>query len=173
MTNLLKYIGDKSLKTDDEILKRWVSIGFLEGLNDNEVKLSLALIFEKTTNFLMIKRNRTDFDTLIFPIMRRIVDKILKNDVNGFFKGNEEEINAKKKHLIKNIDYIYILKKLNSLYLSLESIVASINEGNEIDLQAETVREFCEIITPALCRKFKDCDVFIKQNGEFIVFDKK
>jgi hypothetical protein len=66
------------------IMERWEGLNFLEGL-EGHVKENMATLFENEAKHLM--REATDssnsgsFETVVFPIIRRVFSKLLANDI--------------------------------------------------------------------------------------------
>ncbi len=65
-------------------VQRWEESGFLKG-TDGILKENLAMLFEQQTNHLL-KENTTatssgSFETVVFPIIRRVFSKLLANDI--------------------------------------------------------------------------------------------
>jgi hypothetical protein len=80
-------IGLKHQKAVREAtVNKWESLGFLEGL-DGHVRENIALLYENQASVLI---NETDtsggvstgsFETVVFPIVRRVFSKLLANDI--------------------------------------------------------------------------------------------
>jgi hypothetical protein len=68
----------------EAVQAKWDSLGFLDGLKGH-VKENMAQIFENEANHLMTEATVTDssgsFETVVFPIVRRIFSKLLANDI--------------------------------------------------------------------------------------------
>ena len=66
------------------IVERWDSLNFLEGLEGHK-KETIAQLFENQTKFLMNEAtdssNSGSFETVVFPIIRRVFSKLLANDI--------------------------------------------------------------------------------------------
>ena len=66
------------------IMERWEGLDFLQGL-EGHVKENMATLFENEANYLL--KEATDsssngsFETVVFPIIRRVFSKLLANDV--------------------------------------------------------------------------------------------
>lgn len=67
-----------------ETQSRWDSIGFLEGLKGH-VKENIAQLFENQATGLLTENTTTQssgsFETVVFPIVRRVFSKLLANDI--------------------------------------------------------------------------------------------
>lgn len=68
----------------EEVQTKWDSLGFLDGLKGS-VKENMAQLFENQANNLMYESTVTDssgsFETVVFPIVRRVFSKLLANDI--------------------------------------------------------------------------------------------
>ena len=66
------------------IMERWEGLNFLEGL-EGHVKENMATLFENEAKYLMKEATASDnsgsFETVVFPIIRRIFSKLLANDI--------------------------------------------------------------------------------------------
>lgn len=66
------------------IVERWDSLNFLEGLEGHK-KETIAQLFENQTKYLMNEAtdssNSGSFETVVFPIIRRVFSKLLANDI--------------------------------------------------------------------------------------------
>ena len=66
------------------IMERWEGLNFLEGL-EGHTKENIATLFENEAKFLMKEATASDnsgsFETVVFPIIRRIFSKLLANDI--------------------------------------------------------------------------------------------
>ena len=66
------------------IMERWEGLDFLQGL-EGHVKENMATLFENEANYLL--KEATDsssngsFETVVFPIIRRVFSKLLANDI--------------------------------------------------------------------------------------------
>ena len=75
---------DAQKKIRSEINKRWEDLGFCEGL-EGHMKENIATLYENEAKMLL--REATDasnsgsFETVVFPIVRRIFSKLLANDI--------------------------------------------------------------------------------------------
>ena len=90
MSHLLNsgQVGNTGLNYMKEIRRqtqsRWDSLGFLEGLQGH-VKENVAQLFENQATSLLAESttatNSGSFETVVFPIVRRVFSKLLANDV--------------------------------------------------------------------------------------------
>lgn len=66
------------------IMERWEGLNFLEGL-EGHTKENIATLFENQAKFLMKEATASDnsgsFETVVFPIIRRVFSKLLANDI--------------------------------------------------------------------------------------------
>ena len=66
------------------IMERWEGLNFLEGL-EGHTKENIATLFENEAKFLMREatdaNNSGSFETVVFPIIRRVFSKLLANDI--------------------------------------------------------------------------------------------
>ena len=67
-----------------EINKRWDALGMTEGLK-GVVKENVATLFENEAKALLSEATASDnsgsFETVVFPIIRRVFSKLLANDI--------------------------------------------------------------------------------------------
>ena len=78
-------IGLKHLKTIREnTIKKWDDLGFLEGLKGH-VKENIAQLYENQASHLINESTEASsagsFETVVFPIVRRVFSKLLANDI--------------------------------------------------------------------------------------------
>ena len=68
----------------EEVVDRWSDLGLLEGL-DGYQKDTIAQIYENQANVLLKEGTDTSsagsFETVVFPIIRRVFSKLLANDI--------------------------------------------------------------------------------------------
>lgn len=71
-------------KLREDVEKRWSSLGFTEGLEGN-IKENVAMLYENEAKHLLHEATASDnsgsFETVVFPIIRRIFSKLLANDI--------------------------------------------------------------------------------------------
>lgn len=165
----IKY--GKELSEEEDIINFWSSLGFLEGLNGFNKKHT-ALAYDRISKHLDKNINGDEkFESTIYPVIRRIIGGLA--EVFFYSRGsNETEDEAKRMYLIKNLDVVDILNNLIDSYDELIRVVERLNKNNEIDLEAETVALFCDIKIRALSRILSNYDIFIKKNGEDMLFTK-
>ena len=74
----------KSAEARKTIMERWEGLGFLNGL-DGYLKESMATIFENEAGHLLKEATASDnsgsFETVVFPLVRRVFSRLLANDI--------------------------------------------------------------------------------------------
>lgn len=115
----------------DEYVERWDKLGFIEGLQ-GETKEMTALAFEQLATliiFSVYKWTNDYFDTVLFPIVRRIIDKIGdKFSTKTFYYMLRDNLN-------------FIAKKFDDMQWNMEAY------NGRIDIEAEFVITISEVIT--------------------------
>jgi hypothetical protein len=84
-SGLVGNIGLKHLKViKEDTISKWDKLGFLEGLRGH-LKENVAQLYENQASFLINEASATDssgsFETVVFPIVRRVFSKLLANDI--------------------------------------------------------------------------------------------
>ena len=84
-SGLVGNIGLKHLKViKEDTINKWDRLGFLEGLKGH-VKENMAQLYENQASHLINEAASTDssgsFETVVFPIVRRVFSKLLCNDL--------------------------------------------------------------------------------------------
>ena len=84
-SGLVGNIGLKHLKViKEDTINKWNKLGFLEGLNGH-LKENMAQLYENQASFLINESTTTadsgSFETVVFPIIRRVFSKLLANDI--------------------------------------------------------------------------------------------
>ena len=84
-SGMVGNIGLKHLKViKEDTLNKWNNLGFLDGLKGH-VKENIAQLYEnQATNLINEASNAGDsgsFETVVFPIIRRVFSKLLANDI--------------------------------------------------------------------------------------------
>lgn len=114
----------------DEYIERWDKLGFIEGLQ-GETKEMAALAFEQLATliiFSVYKWTNDYFDTVLFPIVRRIIDKIGdKFSTQTFYYMLRNNIN-------------FISKKFDDMQWNMKAY------NGRIDIEAEFVITISEVI---------------------------
>lgn len=79
-------IGNAHFKhVRETVQKRWNDLGFLDGLNGT-IKENVAQLYENSAQSLLKESTTTgdasgSFETVVFPIVRRVFSKLLANDI--------------------------------------------------------------------------------------------
>lgn len=78
-------IGLNQLKeARKSVIAKWDELGFLQGLNGH-TRENVAQLFENQASYLIKEATTTDstgsFETVVFPIVRRVFSKLLANDI--------------------------------------------------------------------------------------------
>lgn len=75
---------DAHKKIKQDIRERWEKLGFLEGLNSH-IRENIATLYENEAKLLIKEATSSDssgsFETVVFPIIRRVFSKLLANDI--------------------------------------------------------------------------------------------
>ena len=68
----------------EQVQQKWDNLGFTKGL-DGYLKENMAMLFENEAKHLMTEATASDnsgsFETVVFPIIRRVFAKLLANDI--------------------------------------------------------------------------------------------
>ena len=79
----IEYNTQKSIR--EEIQNRWDSLGFTEGLPQGVIKENIATLYENEAKHLLHEAtdatNSGSFETVVFPIIRRVFSRLLANDI--------------------------------------------------------------------------------------------
>ena len=84
-SGLVGNIGLKHLKViKEDTINKWDKLGFLEGLSGHR-KENIAQLYENQATYLINEAASTSdtgsFETVVFPIVRRVFSKLLANDI--------------------------------------------------------------------------------------------
>ena len=84
-SGLVGNIGLKHLRViKEDTVKKWDDLGFLEGLNGHN-RDNIAQLYENQASYLINEAATSDasgsFETVVFPIIRRVFSKLLANDI--------------------------------------------------------------------------------------------
>jgi hypothetical protein len=84
-SGLVGNIGLKHLKViKEDTINKWDKLGFLEGLNGH-LKENVAQLYENQASYLINEATADgssgSFETVVFPIVRRVFSKLLANDI--------------------------------------------------------------------------------------------
>ena len=78
----IEYNAQKQIR--ESIQNRWDQLGFTEGLPDG-IKENVATLYENEAKHLIYEATASDnsgsFETVVFPIIRRVFSKLLANDI--------------------------------------------------------------------------------------------
>jgi len=78
----IEYNAQKQIR--ESIQNRWEQLGFTEGLPDG-IKENVATLYENEAKHLIYEATASDnsgsFETVVFPIIRRVFSKLLANDI--------------------------------------------------------------------------------------------
>lgn len=79
-------IGLNQMRKNRKLVQeKWESLGFCDGLNGH-IKENMAQLFENQANYLLNESTTAadssgSFETVVFPIVRRVFSKLLANDI--------------------------------------------------------------------------------------------
>jgi len=84
-SGMVGNIGLKHLRViKEDTIKKWDDLGFLEGLNGHQTD-NIAQLYENQASYLINEAAVSDssgsFETVVFPIIRRVFSKLLANDI--------------------------------------------------------------------------------------------
>jgi hypothetical protein len=84
-SGMVGNIGLKHLRViKEDTIKKWDELGFLEGLEGHQ-RDNIAQLYENQASHLINEAAVTDssgsFETVVFPIIRRVFSKLLANDI--------------------------------------------------------------------------------------------
>lgn len=84
-SGIVGNIGLKHLRViKEDTIKKWDELGFLEGLEGHQ-KDNIAQLYENQASYLINEAAVSDssgsFETVVFPIIRRVFSKLLANDI--------------------------------------------------------------------------------------------
>ena len=79
----IDYNTQKQIR--EQVQSRWDSLGFTEGLPEGSIKENIATLYENEAKYLLKEATAADnsgsFETVVFPIVRRVFSKLLANDI--------------------------------------------------------------------------------------------
>ena len=83
-SGMVGNIGLKHLRViKEDTIKKWDELGFLENLEGHQ-KDNIAQLYENQASYLINEAAVADssgsFETVVFPIIRRVFSKLLAND---------------------------------------------------------------------------------------------
>ena len=84
-SGMVGNIGLKHLRViKEDTIKKWDDLGFLDGLNGHQ-KDNIAQLYENQASYLINEAAVSDssgsFETVVFPIIRRVFSELLANDI--------------------------------------------------------------------------------------------
>lgn len=83
-SNVGNIAMNKSAEARKQIMESWEGMGFLNGL-DGYLKENMATIYENQANYLLKEATASDnsgsFETVVFPLVRRVFSRLLANDI--------------------------------------------------------------------------------------------
>jgi hypothetical protein len=84
-SGMVGNIGLKHLRViKEDTIRKWDDLGFLEGLGGHQ-KDNIAQLYENQASYLINEAAVADasgsFETVVFPIIRRVFSKLLANDI--------------------------------------------------------------------------------------------
>jgi len=84
-SGMVGNIGLKHLRViKEDTIRKWDDLGFLEGLEGHQ-KDNIAQLYENQASYLINEAAVADasgsFETVVFPIIRRVFSKLLANDI--------------------------------------------------------------------------------------------
>ena len=84
-SGIVGNIGLKHLRViKEDTIRKWDDLGFLEGLEGHQ-KDNIAQLYENEASYLINEAAVSDssgsFETVVFPIIRRVFSKLLANDI--------------------------------------------------------------------------------------------
>lgn len=84
-SGMVGNIGLKHLRViKEDTIRKWDELGFLEGLSGHQ-KDNIAQLYENQASYLINEAAVSDasgsFETVVFPIIRRVFSKLLANDI--------------------------------------------------------------------------------------------
>ena len=114
----------------DEYIERWDKLGFTEGLQGKTKEIA-ALAFEQLATLIIFsayKWTNDYFNTVLFPIVRRIIDKI------------GDKFNTKTFYYMLRNNLNFIAKKFDDMQWNMKAY------NGRIDIEAEFIITISEVI---------------------------
>ena len=82
--NVGKISNNKAAEARKEINERWENLGFTKGFN-GYLKETMSILFENQAASLLTEAtdasNSGSFETVVFPLVRRVFSRLLANDI--------------------------------------------------------------------------------------------
>ena len=126
----IEYNTQKSIR--EEIQNRWDSLGFTEGLPQGVIKENIATLYENEAKHLLHEAtdatNSGSFETVVFPIIRRVFSKLLANDIVSV-----QAMNLPVGKLFFILPVTSEREWLAPEGMTDEQLIASIEQGNIVD----------------------------------------
>lgn len=168
MSELLKsrMVGLSDTKTTDEqIVTNWEQSGLLEGIGNEYTKVKTALLLEGVAKILLQSYNyyptSGNFDTIIFPITRRVMSSI----DNGDFKLVKDYDDVKE-GLLELITPEMILERTSKMYMATIEFFNKIYDGEQnYDVEAEACAFMAEKVTQLYLGSFRNQNIIKGDNG--------
>lgn len=147
-------------KTEAEIIKIWSSIGFLD-IIDEEIKPKTAMLCEKMASIIIKTGNYYTYDgkidTVIFPIIIRIVNEIYKTI----------EDKNRKFGMVQLLESEYILKRVSAMFDDAISFYEKHLTSSKMDIEAECVAWLSQLIAYEYIAGFSGKDIISVGEGKF------
>lgn len=161
-------------KNKEDIVTTWEQTGLLEGVDDETVNEKIALTLEDVATKLISVADYTPyspysgrFDTVVFPITRRVFSDINKGTYSHIIKGDYEEM---KSGLIDLITADFIIKTSVKLYIPTWEFFEEIyKDVNNVDVEAEATAFVAERVTMMYLREFNGQKIMKGDNGYFTI----
>lgn len=157
--------------TKEEIVRNWEDSGLLHGIEDEPLKEKVALTLEDVAEIMlnMLDYNAYGgrFDTIVFPITRRIFSDIDKGRFSYLVKGDYEEMKA---GLIGMVTADFIIKKGSKLFIPTFNFFEKIyKDEKNVDIEAEACAFIAERVTQMYLREFRGQKIMNGDNGYFTI----
>lgn len=130
----------------------WEEVGFLHGV-DEDLKPKFINVFNEVKKIVETRRIYSQYNVIVFPIVKHILTSVLSDKKDFYFRGDEEEKKLKKLNILDNFDVIKLLEKLDHNFLSINNIVKQI-DGNENDVIAESCLIFGNLMVNSIAKEF-------------------
>lgn len=149
-------------KTEEETIKVWNQIGFLEGLEGKE-KIKVALLYEKIAEILLNISNvyayNSNLDVIIFPMARRIAASIKK------IEHKEERAEG----MLQLLTAEFIIKRASEIYPDALSFFEKHFSKTLTDIEAECTYWMSELIANEYVMSFKKKEIISLEDGKYDV----
>lgn len=97
-------MDEEELETQrQEIIQKWSSLGFLDGLND-DTRNNIETLYENQANTLINEtqpETESGFENVTFPIVRRVFARTLALDILPLSELDWDKVDFKPKNKIK------------------------------------------------------------------------